>query len=1516
MALAVAADHTGQPAPAIEHFEILQPLALPPNGARETLCRVSPSTGVIEILSRPRLVAAPFTLHARARIIEKPGPAPQLAPRAAPGEAVPGREIYARAERVGLDFGPAFRQAASATRLGPRTIRVNLKPQPAHAAGARYGLDPARLDSCFHGLILLFDDLAKETGGRPAAYLPVRVGEIRLERPGAPIAEARIDVRRRDARAIVADFALFDADGALVATLREARYQAVRTPFAGDLSTHALAWVRSLADAPAAPRGRNPLTPQAFLDAARPETETLGEPPEALVLIEGFAAASAFRFAAALTPDASLAPDALVAAGRLAPERAAWFADLVRGLVESGLAIEADAGARLDRALADDLPEPDAVLRSLAADHPDRAAELLLAARAGAGLDALARGESFDGFSAAAVDGFELGSVGAAAAADGVAVLLRRLAERFPPGRALRILALGCGPLLQRLEEAAPAGAARLFLHDPDPIRLQRAKLAAPPQSSVLFLDSLAGAPSFDLILAADALGRLAPDAAALGRLLDALAPGGALAAVEPAPSLFRDLVFGLDAARPRAGRVPGQADWRRRLEAARFAEADCRQIATAAGPALLLVAARSGGAERAPAAPPAAALIQGGQALRGPLTAALEAEGCGFAAGAAAPDVIVELPDPQAEGADPVATLAARCLALKASAERLGQRGRLFVVTRAGLAGDRASPVEAGVASFSRVLANEVPALVVRRVDLAAGLAPQEAAQRLAALVCGETPETDLLLEPGATRALRLALEDEDPAASPPAPACRLEKGEGGALDRIRWTPAQRRAPGPDEIEIEVEASGLNFRDVMWGLSVLPDEILEDGFAGPTLGLECAGRVVRVGEGVAGFAPGDAVVAFAGGAFASHVTIRADVAAQIPPGLGAEAAASIPVAFLTAWHALIECARLEEGETVLIHGGAGGVGLAALQIARWRGATPIATAGSPEKRDLLRALGAAHAFDGRSGGFVDEVRKAAPNGVSVVLNSLSGEAMERSIGLLEPFGRFIELGKRDYVANTQIGLRPFRRNLSYHGVDLDQLILAQPARARRLFREVMALFAQGALWPVPYRAFRARDSVEAMRLMQQSGHVGKIVIAPPKPGETRLAPHARFAANPDKTHLVTGGFGGFGLQTARWLVEHGARHLALVGRSGAQTPAARQALAELRAAGARVHAAAVDMRDEAAVAELLATLAAEAPPLGGVMHAAAELDDGLIAHLDGAKLAGALGAKAAGAELLDRLTRDAPLDYFVLFSSATTAIGNPGQGAYVAANGYLEGLARRRRAEGLPALAVAWGAIEDVGMLARNRAVREALATRAGVRAMPARRALELLGEALARPAAQADGVLVVADMNWRLARQNLPLLGAPAYARLTSGEAAAESVERVRIDLAGLVAAKDPDEVRKIVGDVIVEEIARILRLPADAMSRTRPLAEIGLDSLMAVELGASLEERLSLDAPLSASAGGLNVRELAEHIVAASAGAADEGEAAALSLAEKHLGRPVDAPLTALVEERSRNLTQILR
>ncbi|MDR3497274.1 MAG: SDR family NAD(P)-dependent oxidoreductase [Ancalomicrobiaceae bacterium] len=841
---------------------------------------------------------------------------------------------------------------------------------------------------------------------------------------------------------------------------------------------------------------------------------------------------------------------------------------------------------------------------------------------------------------------------------------------------------------------------------------------------------------------------------------------------------------------------------------------------------------------------------------------------------------------------------------------------GAMRPMARAGEAASalaqQCRPAQAALWGFARVAANELPHLDIRLVDPLPALEAGEIAIRLATLIADPGEERELLVDADGRRAPRIVAggltERMRSAVAGPATS-RLEIEAQGSLDRLRWHEVARKRPGPGEIEVKVTATGLNFRDVMWAMGLLPAEALEDGFAGATLGMECSGTVTAIGSEVEGFRVGDRCVAFAAAAFAGHVTVPAHAAAQLPASIPLEAAATIPVAFLTAWYALIHLARIEPGETVLIHGGAGGVGLAALQIAKTRGARVIASAGSTEKRGLVSLLGADHVIDSRSLGFADEVmRLTGGDGVDVVLNSLAGEAMERSLACLRPFGRFLELGKRDFYGNTRLGLRPFRQNLSYFGIDADQLLTRQLPLAKRLLAELLGHFDDGTLTALPYRAFDSGDATAAFRLMQQAGHIGKIVIRAPEDCEPADAVASGVTISADARYLIVGGTGGFGLALARRLARRGARHLVLASRRGRIEPENAATLAEIEALGAHVEVVALDAADEPAVVRLMQRLAASGPALKGVFLTAMVLDDGLIAGLDPERIGRVLRPKIAAAAILDRATRPFALDCFVLYSSATTLVGNPGQANYVAANAYLEALAVKRRLEGLPALAVAWGAISDAGYLARNTQVGDVLARRLGKSSLAAEDALDGLEAMLTLD--QRDPALATigfARIDWGQARRELALVSTPLYAALGDrldapadvGSDGALADELQHLDHA---AALDR------VGRLIALEIERILRIPVEEIDRRRPLSEIGMDSLMALELRMAAEDRLGVEIPLMSLAGGASLDDIAERALARLAHGAT-GEPAlddeAAAIAKSHLGEVSDADLARLTQ-----------
>ncbi|MFJ6676061.1 SDR family NAD(P)-dependent oxidoreductase, partial [Actinosynnema sp. NPDC091369] len=510
---------------------------------------------------------------------------------------------------------------------------------------------------------------------------------------------------------------------------------------------------------------------------------------------------------------------------------------------------------------------------------------------------------------------------------------------------------------------------------------------------------------------------------------------------------------------------------------------------------------------------------------------------------------------------------------------------------------------------------------------------------------------------------------------------AWRLVEPGTGSLDDLEFAEVAEPPLEPGQVRLGVSAAGLNFRDVLIALGMYPDEAL--------LGGEAAGTVLEVGPGVTRWQVGDRVVGLASGTFGPRVVADRRLLAPVPEGWSFAQAAAVPVAFLTAWHGLVDLGRVRPGDRVLVHSGAGGVGMAAVQLARHLGAEVFATA-SPRKWDALRELGLAD--DHLASSRTLEFEQRFPR-VDVVLNSLAGEFTDASLRLLAPGGRFVEMGKTDVRAPEGVDYRAF---------DLND---ADPAHLGDVLAKVLRLFEDGVLRLPPVATHDVRRAVDAFRLMSQAGHVGKLVLTVPRPA--------------DGTVLITGGTGTLGRALAAHLVaRHGVRRLVLASRSGGEAP-------EL---DADVRVVACDVSDREQVAALVASI----PDLTTVVHAAGVLDDAVVQGLTPDQLADVLRPKVDGAWHLHELTTD--LDAFVLFSAAAGVLGNAGQANYAAANAYLDALARHRHALGLPAVSMAWGHwAEASGMTAHLTATDKERFARAGIAPMTTEHALALFDAALA---------------------------------------------------------------------------------------------------------------------------------------------------------------------------------------
>ena len=535
MGLAVARDWLGGDIAALSGFEILQPLAFAPKTSREIVCRVSATTSSVEILSRPRLSKTAFVLHARGKIMQETVSVPGVSAPAIPPGGEESEALYARALRKGLEFGPAYRQLARAVRVDASTIEVELTEQ---VSDVRFGLDPARLDSCFHGLILLFEE--SET---KCAYLPTRFDDLRLVSPGAQPVRATIRVNRCDARVIVADFELFDAENLLIATLYGARYQALRVRVAAGLEKIGLvkAWIPATAELNGVVCRASSL--ERSRDAPLEEVQLSSD----VMLVEGWATAAAFELAKDLALEGLVDIEALVIKSRLPSKHRRWAEAVFAGLEQSGLLDRVGSAFRLAQI---DAPRPDVVLSALASQHPQRAAELLLAARMGAVLHEYgAANGALLGAPIAAVDAFEQRSLSAVAAAKELGVRLEAIAASAPVPSALRVLQIGCGAATPETLAFAGRHGARLTILDGDARALERARLNHGHLPEVAFCNEIGALANsgFDVVVSAGGLSRIGLEQSAMSRLAEKCASNAILVAVELAPSLFRDLVFGLN---------------------------------------------------------------------------------------------------------------------------------------------------------------------------------------------------------------------------------------------------------------------------------------------------------------------------------------------------------------------------------------------------------------------------------------------------------------------------------------------------------------------------------------------------------------------------------------------------------------------------------------------------------------------------------------------------------------------------------------------------------------------------------------------------------------------------------------------------------------------------------------------------------------------------------------------------------------------------------------------------------
>ncbi|TXH66924.1 MAG: SDR family NAD(P)-dependent oxidoreductase [Thiothrix sp.] len=1522
MALAASAQWQELASHTLENFEIHAPIMLEESIIKLVRFSLQMSDGSFTITSRDRLSDNPWTVNVVGRltglVLKEVNELKPVDNSLKAQAAITAQEHYQLTEAVGLTYLAAFQGVKQVWVKGQTALADLQIPESLEASFAKHLLHPALLDAGFQVLVDIFREDIQQ--GQFAALIPIQITKLNLFQASARVRSLQVKLKKQSPRSVLADFVLWDEQGELVAELLNCRFRAVQ--FARTRQTQPELYEFIKIPKPLVTQAD--LTPAINIKQLIQAAEQVLEAQEANlqrqkhftqiaplfdVLATAFVWEALQPLLASYSEPVSL--QTLQADHALVPEQQPLLQRLLNLLEEDCLAEQTPQGWQLAEEA--ELPSAQDIWLAILGDSPAHVPELVLLGRCGEHLLEVLQGK-VDPASLllpAKSSNYEhwLDSSPSLRASNlALAAMLKQLVSDWPVAQRLRILELSGerAALTQLIVPVLSCKQVDYCFTDRDASHLALAseEFKAFPNFTTQLLSpeftseqaaSLVQEGKFDLVVCAQTLENWGDLDQFLPRLSQLAKPNALILFAQAASSRFLDLTQGLqphwwlpvadETGQHFVARLHTPQEWQALLAKHRF---DQTRISfepydqeNEAGAFIVAAQLNTEIAVQKPNIASQSWLILADElGYSADLASALQDTLMSYAqqvtvqtefTSASQFDHIIHLQGLCFnEPVDLLALQEQRCISTLGLVQALDKAAittQLWLVTAGAMEGTQ--PAQAPLWGLGRVLMNEHPDLKVKLIDLQKSPSSTEAAKLLVQEYLSADAEDEVLISTGQRQALRLH-QTALLASEPTTPAVALDFTAPGLLKHLYWRALPEQVLQADEIEILPKATGLNFRDVMYAMGLLSDEAVENGFAGASLGMELSGVVQRVGRSVTDFKVGDAVIGFAPACFSTRVITRTTAVAHKPSGWSDEEAATVPTTFFTVYYALQHLAQLEPGERILIHGASGGVGLAAIQYARYKGAEIFATAGTDEKRDFVRLMGADHVLDSRSLKFAEDVmRLSQGQGVDVVLNSISGEAINRNLSILRPFGRFLELGKRDFYENSKIGLRPFRNNISYFGIDADQLLIERPQLAGRLFQEMMSLFQAGVLRPLPHRVFTAQRIQEAFRYMQQSRQIGKVIVSfeteqlqPSLPVKTEG--HLQLKA--EASYLITGGLSGFGLKTAIWLAEKGAKTLVLLSRSGQASAEDRESLERLTAAGVQWVTYACDVTDKDALADVFAEIQAKLPPLTGIIHAAMVLDDIILRNMSADSFRKVSAPKMLGAWHLHELTEDLALDFFVMYSSITTYLGNPGQANYVAANLFLESLAEYRRQQGLPASFAAWGPIADAGYLTRNEAVKDALQSRLGGAAITTAQALTVLEQLLQ---SQQTGVAVV-NWDWSTLQRVMPNARSAKFSELQHALAGGDETNEEAKDIHELVAGLSPEATHKLVTEMLLAEVGHILRLPNDKLSADKSVFDLGMDSLMGMELVLAIEERFKVRLPVMALTEGATVSRIAEKIV----------------------------------------------
>ncbi|MCA0456387.1 MAG: type I polyketide synthase [Chloroflexi bacterium] len=735
----------------------------------------------------------------------------------------------------------------------------------------------------------------------------------------------------------------------------------------------------------------------------------------------------------------------------------------------------------------------------------------------------------------------------------------------------------------------------------------------------------------------------------------------------------------------------------------------------------------------------------------------------------------------------------------------------RLWVVTQNATANN---PAQAATWGLGRVIANEHPEIWGGLIDLQGSKAELDL---LTQHLTNPDREKQVVLRDGERLAARLVpiTASAETFELPAGERFELDVSERGILENLYIRPAEQHTLEANEVEIRVFASGLNFRDVLNALGMYP------GNAG-SLGTEAAGVVTAIGETVSHVTIGDEVLVLGNGTFRSHVVVKSNMVFHKPRNLSMAEAVTIPTTFLTAYYGFYRLAHLKAGQRVLIHAAAGGVGLAAVQLALRTGAEIFGTAGSPEKRAFLKSIGVHHVLNSRTLDFADEIMSITNGeGVNVVLNSLAGEFIPKSLSVLANGGCFLEIGKQGVWSPEQVAaLNP---TLSSYVYDLAEILYTQPGVIQEDLETLLSAAEKGEIQPLPITIFPMQSAIEAFRYMAQAKHTGKVVITQEDP----------VTIHENATYLITGGLGGIGLKVAQRFADAGAKHLVLMGRR-VPSHETQELLETLRQKGIEIVIAQGDVSQMDDLARMFDDIQHHMPPLRGIIHSAGSIDDGMLNQQTWSRFERILAPKIQGSWNLHTLTKSTALDFFIMFSSVASVMGSAGQGNYAAANAFMDTLAAHRRSQGLPGLSINWGAWSEVGMASAMDTQQQQRLIDQGLNFISPEQGLSTLEQLLDSKRSQ----IVVMPVNWQKLmsqfREVPPLLS--AFEQLATEKGATVSKEIFINELR----QTEAEQRQPTLLGFVREQVVKVLGLNATQIpDDNQELIQIGMDSLMAVEL-----------------------------------------------------------------------------